>query len=156
MPPPHPKLSVAPATEAHAEQLAADLRPEDAAEMMASHGLAPLEGLRMAVRSSSSANAVLSGERVVALFGVAPMTPDAASVWMLTGRLAKRLSVTLTRTMAVELRKLVDAWPVLFNMVWAQNKLALRWVRSLGFEVLDPVPFGVSGEPFRPILFRRV
>lgn len=151
-----PRLAVEPATEAHAAQLAAHIRPEDAAEMMASHGLEPIAGLQMAVRSTPEPKAVMDGERVVALFGVLPVdsAERTASAWILTGRLAKRFPVAFMRTMTEELRKLAEVWAVLFNMVSAQNASALRWVRALGFEVLEPVPFGVSGQPFHPIRFR--
>lgn len=151
------RLTVEPATDAHAVQLAAHIRPEDAAEMMASHGLEPLAGLRMALRSSPEPRAILDGKRVVALFGVAPVDAmeGVGSVWLLGGRLVKRLPVAFMRTIAEVVRGLQESWAVLFNMIWTENATALRWVKALGFEVLEPVPFGVASLPFHPVCLRR-
>lgn len=154
---PKNRLTVEPATEAHAVQLAAHIRPEDAAEMMASHGLEPLPGLKLAVKLSTTAKAILDGTRVVALFGVAPVesSEGVASIWLLAGRLVKRLPVAFMRVCAQEIALLAEAWGVLVNMIWTRNKQALRWVEALGFEVFEPIPFGVSGLPFHPVRLTR-
>lgn len=151
------RLTIEPATEAHAAQLAGHLRAEDADEMMVAHGLGPLEGLQLAVKSSLTAKAILDGSRVVALLGVAPTDVEGvASIWLLGGRLVKRFPVAFTRICAEEARRFSESFAVLVNMVWSQNKRALRWLESLGFEVMEPVPFGVLGQPFHLIrLVRR-
>lgn len=152
---PKNRLTVEPATEAHEAQLAANLRPADAAEMMASHGIEPLFGIQLARRHSPGTKAILSGDRVVAMFGVAPMGAGTASVWLLASGLVKRLPVAFMRTCREEIRHLTEAWGLLVNMVWEKNKQALRWLRALGFEVLEPVPYGVAGLPFHPVRLRR-
>lgn len=151
------QLTVEPATEAHAAQLAAHIRPEDAAEMMASHGIEPLAGVQMALRTSTTAKVILDGERVLALFGTAPVdaTEGVASVWLLATNAVKSLPLAFFRVCREELPRLAAASVVLANMVLASNKRALRLVQALGFDVLAPVPFGVSGLPFHPILLRR-
>jgi hypothetical protein len=151
------RLSVEPATEAHALLLAQHIRPEDAAELRASHGLEPLQGVRMALEVSPDATAVLDGCRVVAIGGAAPVkdSEGVASVWMLATRLVKRVPLAFMRVARAELARLASVWGALFNMVSAENTGALRWVGALGFEVLEPVPFGVANTPFRPILLRR-
>jgi hypothetical protein len=154
---PTKRLTVEPATEAHAAQLAEHIRAEDAAEMMASHGLEPLAGVLMALKSSSVARTILDGERVVAMLGVAPV-PSAegvASIWLLAARLVRRVPLAFMRAAAGELRQFAESWRVLFNMVLAENRSALKWVRAMGFEVFEPVPFGVAGRPFHPIRFTR-
>lgn len=150
------RLTVEPATQAHAAQLAADIRPEDRAEMMASHGLEPLTGLQLALRVSKTSKAILDGPTVLAMFGVAHAEGDqAASVWLLAANSVRRLPIAFMRVCARELSLLAAAWGRLVNMVWTENKRALRLVQALGFEVLEPVPFGVSGLPFHPIVLRR-
>lgn len=150
-------LTVEPATAAHVAQLAAHIRPEDAAEMMASHGLGPLAGVRLALQSSTTAKAILDGERVLALFGTAPVGEEKgiASVWLLAANAVKSLPLAFFRVCRKELPRLAGAGVVLANMILASNKRALRLVEALGFEVLAPVPFGVSGLPFHPIFLRR-
>lgn len=153
---PKNKLTVQAATEAHAAQLAEHIRPEDAAEMMAAYGLEPLAGLRLALEKSATATAVLDGERVVAMFGVAPSDgAGAASIWMIAAKLAKKFPLALTRICGAAARELADRFGVLLNMVWAENRNSLRWLESLGFEVHAPISFGVSGLPFHPIVLRR-
>ena len=152
------RLTVAPATEAHAAQLAAHIRPEDAAEMMASHGIEPLAGVMMALRTSTVAKVILDGERVLAIFGTAPVDKmeGVASVWLLAANAVKSLPLAFFRVCRKELPVLAKSGAVLANMIWANNKRALRLVQALGFEVLEPIPFGVSGLPFHPILLRSV
>lgn len=151
------QLAVEPATEAHGAQLASEIRPEDAAEMMASHGLEPLAGIQMALRTSRSANAILDGDTVLAIFGVTYVEGEpAACAWLLATNAVKRLPIAFMRVLAREVALLSKTWGHLVNMVWAQNKRALRLVQSLGFEVMVPVPHGVSGLLFHPILLRRV
>ncbi len=124
--------------------------------MMAAYGLEPVAGIQAAIRASSTARAVLDGSKVVALLGVAPTSVEGvASIWLLGGRLVKRLPVAFTRVCAEEARRFSEQWAVLVNMVWSQNKRALAWLESLGFEVLEPVPFGVSGLPFHPVRLTR-
>ena len=88
---PSRKLTVLTATKAHADELAANLRPEDAAEMMASHGLQPQEGVELALRISRVARAVLDEGKVLAILGIASAEEGTSSVWMLATTAAKKL-----------------------------------------------------------------
>jgi hypothetical protein len=150
-------LQVVDATLAHAERLAAWMRAEDVAELEASHGLAPLEALRMALRTSTIAKAALYDDEVVAIFGVTPVDAlgGVGSAWCLTGEIVDELPFVFLRRSKSEARKLLEQWPVLTNAIDARYTKALRWARWLGAEVEEARPVGKAQLPFHPFSLRR-
>jgi hypothetical protein len=150
-------LVVIPATEGHAIRMAPWMRAEDEAEIMASHGHKPLEGLQASLKQSAVARTVMYQGEIAAIFGVAMADGLAGhgSVWLLSSELVEEVPLLFLRRSKKELRKLQAPWPILTNFVDARYKRAVRWVEWLGFEVGEPVPFGVAGLPFHPIRLRR-
>jgi hypothetical protein len=51
--------------------------------------------------------------------------------------------------------ELLELWPVLTNYCHAENTLALRWLKHLGFEISEPEKVGVNGEMFCKITARK-
>lgn len=150
-------LAIYPATEGHAIRMAPWMRAEDAAEIEASHGHAPLEGLMSCLKQSSIARTAMFEEEVAAMFGVAPvnMMTGHGSMWLLSSQVVEEVPLLFLRRSREEVRKLLEVWPLLTNYVDARYTKALRWVEWLGFQIGDPVPFGVAGLPFHPISIRR-
>lgn len=145
---------IEPATLAHAELLAPLLRDADAAEVRASHGLAPREALVQSVKVSVVSYAMLFNSEVAALFGVAPYRwrPDATLAvglcWALTGRAVSRYPKEFWRQSRPALALLRQACPYLLNMVDARYTASLRWLERLGFTISHEVPFGIEQLPF--------
>lgn len=148
------RLSVVPATEEHARQLALTMRQEDIEEVRASHALEPLEALLTGLSASEHTSAILDGDMVVAVFGVANVE-SFDTVWLLTGERVYRAPLSFIRVCQRELKRLLEQWPVLVNGIDARYSRALRWAQWLGFEVFPAIPYGVAGQPFHPIRIRR-
>lgn len=129
------------ATPAAVQELAADIHPDDAAELLAGgtdvhQALAgvPLRALRW-------------HGRLIALFGCVEQ-PGGGIPWMLCTR---ALADVPRQAMAGISALVVDEWrgqfDALTNLVHRHNARALRFVRWLGFTV-DATPCGPGGEFF--------
>jgi hypothetical protein len=151
---------IVPATVSHAHSLAATMRADDASEV-AALGLTPLDALLESLRASEVALTLLFDSEPAVMWGAEPVRrtllsePVAASVWCLTGTGVERHRKDFARVSRAGVAALIARYPVLFADVDARYARSLRWVRWLGFTVLPAVPFGVSGEPFHPIVLER-
>jgi len=124
-----------------AAELAPRLRAEDRAEVLAL-GRDPLEELEDSVARSAEAFTWRLGDEIVAMAGVNPTTAigTTAVPWMLGSDLIPRNR----RYFVPESRRVVDRWqamwPRLVNVVDAEYRAAVRWLRHLGFTMTGPVP----------------
>lgn len=145
------------ATPALAERLAPNLRPEDEAEVLASHGWSPSEALCMSLAATPEPWALLVDGEPVGMWGVEPISIGAGIgvPWLLgaPGLVADReFFWDLCRQ---EVACMLDTYRVLFNFVDARYEKSLRWAKKLGFRVDEPRPFGPSGAPFCAIAIAR-
>lgn len=140
------------------EALAASMRPEDAAEVLASGGHSPLEALRVSVEASSEVWAWEVGGEVAAIFGVVPLeqsallSPRSAIVWALTGSAVTRNRKAFVRASRAIVAALLFRWDALFNAVDQRYTGAIRWLESMGATFAPPRPFGAQGLPFVPFV----
>jgi hypothetical protein len=150
------KVEIVPATEAHAHELAPSLRPADAAEVKASGGFEPLDALLASLGVSEVASTLLIDGKVAAIFGVAPAhfdvegegVRDVGVVWLLGGTALFEAPLSFLRRCRPVVREFLERYPLLMNAIDARYEKALRWAKWLGFQVMEPVPFGFEGRPF--------
>lgn len=122
-----------------------NLREADCREVWLSDRLSPLEAVRQSCQASLGAecHAVIADEVPVALCGVA----EGGVIWMLCtdGLLATAAN---RRQFIREGKGWVDRclqrYGPLRNWVYAKNVDSIRWLKSLGFTVHPPAPFGPS------------
>lgn len=149
------------ATEEHALALAPTMRPEDAAEVLASGGYSPEEALVESLKVSSEAYTLLLDGKPAVMWGVVAMPtrtilePPTGVVWLLGGEAIRRRKRLFLRLSRVGVSLLLERYALLVNAVDARYVGALRWVRWLGFKVGEAEPFGEAGLPFHPISIRR-
>lgn len=144
-------------TEADIPVLAATMRPETAAEVMASHALSPRRALEGCLAGAMEAwTAELHGEPAV-MFGVSPgprrslLGPTDYDVpWVLTSEPVVRWPKAFARASRAVIRSFRARYPRLENMTDARYTASLRWARWLGAEILPAVPWGVARLPFHP------
>ncbi len=132
-------IAIVPATFAHAEELAENLRPGDAMEI-AALGFTPLEALDAALCHSLRAEAVLvvNGQgrgQVAALRGYAApaLLGDTADLWCFTSPLCdarKKSVMKQSRAFVDELQGKFARLRALVALDYAQ---AVRWLGWLGF-----------------------
>ena len=135
-------------------ELSRTMRPDDAREVLASHGLSPRRALELSVDSSTEAWATRIDGDLVAIWGVtevptdAMISPRVGSCWMLTSAAVERHKVGFWRACRATLPLLLERWDLLFNAIDARHTRAVRWGKRLGFQFDQPAPWGVAGLDF--------
>lgn len=129
------------------ERIAAALREQDRIEVMASDGLTPSEAVLSSWRCSDVCRCILGDDgQEVGVCGV-----NGETIWLLgTAGLTSTRShrIQLVRRGRRWVDELLETRPRLGNWVFAANVESVRWLRSLGFTVHPPIPYGPSARLF--------
>ncbi len=134
------------------DAIASDLRPADRAEMMAAHGDLPaIDIISASVGMSWDARTLVIDGSPAAVFGCAGR-PDGIGVpWALGTPACDRAG----RAMIVEGRRYATKWVSahrgLANIVHAENRRSIAWLKRVGFSIGEPLT--IRGAPF--LTFRR-
>lgn len=134
-----------------AEALAAELRPQDAAEVEAMHGPGTVEAaIREGIAASTLCWAVDSPAGLVAIAGVAPVSlmGDVGVPWMLCTTRVNRVAGSLMRVAPAYIARMLAAYPRLTNYVDSRNARVCRWLQRLGFTLAPAAPRGPAGVDF--------
>lgn len=131
--------------------LAANLRDQDRAELEAAGWDDYRTALEESVRFSKWTQvAVVDGE-VACVFGCAEygsmLAPDGVP-WFLGTELVTRHRRVLQRWAPRYIGAMLQDYPRLFNAVHADNTVAVRWLRRLGFTLHPATPAPPTGAPF--------
>lgn len=132
----------------------ANARMQDRVEFECLRGLTVEQELRDSVARSVNPRAYVVNDRVVAMFGDIKHDDRIGVPWLIsTTEVAKH-----RRAFLVECDREVAAMrqrhQVLINYTDARYVKALRWLRWLGFQMHEAVPYGVNGELFHPMTLR--
>lgn len=153
-----------PPTEQDLLDLAADIRPEDAAEIDAATGLPPYEAVRLSVSASDAAYAVRLDGRLIAIFGIyaESIIEETAIIWALGTRQVIPNWRTFARWSRPGLLSLADEMPwvtTLQNCVHAPHATAIRWLGWLGADFGEPFqtehPLTRQPQTFIPFSLKR-
>jgi hypothetical protein len=150
------EISLKPATFADIEELAENLRDEDLEEARA-YGLPPIVGLTMSFRTSYEVWTGRVDGELVTVFGIAKKTAlsDEGVPWLMGTPLVEKYGFAFARRNKAMVKSWRERHPVMRNFIDTRNKTSIRWLKWLGFELLDPVPFGPKQIPFHPFEMRR-
>ncbi|MEM9725654.1 MAG: hypothetical protein AAF909_09345 [Pseudomonadota bacterium] len=132
--------------------LAPHLRPADRRELDAA-GSTPLEALIDGLRLSREPyTAVAADGRLIAMFGVAPLSAETAlrvgAPWMLGSPLIEGAARPFLRASRVWRDRICAEFDLLTNIADARNIVHHRWLRWCGFTFLRRTPVGPTGRPF--------
>ena len=134
----------------HIPHIAAHMRQADRDEVAASHGITPLAAMEMSLRRSRRAWTIMSPAGVpVGMFGVGDtnILAGVGSPWLLGTDELPRHAIIFLRQCPYWVGQLLEGYTVLRNCVDDRNKLSIRWLKWLGFDVGKPVAF--KGQLFR-------
>lgn len=132
-------ITISPAIEDDARELAPLLRGEDRAEVLA-FGLDPIDGLLQSLAGAQEAWTYRADGRIICMAGVTPLSLIGRTgvPWLL----GSELVLPHRRRFMVETRRMVVHWLTIFdalrNVVHAEYDAAIRWLRWLGFELGEP------------------
>ena len=141
---------IVPAIEPHVADLASRLRDTDVHEIRAAFGRPAEVILRSGFRNAKRCWTVVAGRRPVAMFGVGRRPqPRVGTAWLLASDELGRFRGQLRREGPYWVDILMVGHDVLANFVLAENRLAIRWLTWLGFELLVlHRGAGLGGEDF--------
>lgn len=134
----------------HIEYIARNMRPEDAAEVMASHGHTPLQAMRFATGVSALMATALVNGQPAAIIGLCKgsLVTGEGCPWMLGTPVVMTCGRELIRRGRQAVEQMLSECRSLSNHVHVDNKGSISWLRRIGFQFDKPEPFGVRGEMF--------
>jgi len=133
-----------------AQELAAVIRPEDEREIRLATGRSPREELsNQILRPGSTVYCVDQGGSILAVFGVSPATDRVGAPWLLASdSLFKHHLRRFVRDSEGWIERISRGFDLLENYAYVGNEQHIRWLRRVGFTLLEIVPYGVARQPF--------
>lgn len=128
-----------------------NIRDADKREIQDASGLNYKDSLRRIYKMNENAwTGEVDGE-IVAIFGVqmASYLTGNGIPWMISTKGIEKHALTFTRHCKPVFKMMTKECKNLFNFVDDRNDLAKMWLKWLGFELLDPQPYGAKQLPFR-------
>lgn len=141
------------AIEADIAILAPNIREHDRHEIYCSHGVTPLEALTISFSNSAECWTIEDHNgSILGMFGVTKHTGIDAVPWLLaTEALQKKENQRSFITQGKDwITGIKVRYERLSNRVHAENKISIRWLRSLGFSFDEEAIWG-----YRPSRFIR-
>lgn len=136
-------------TAAHCEQLAANMRAADRAEVQAA-GLSGIRALGRAFRGGMMCRTAFVDGEIAAMWGLGgTLLSDIGHPWLLTTAAVERVPIAFVKVAKRELAAMLDQRRTLRNWVAADYAQAIRFLQVLGFTLAEPAPFGPKGLLFR-------
>lgn len=136
-----------------ADELVAGMRQADVDEILAGGRNTPRGAVDESVARSILVRTVTVDGRVACIFGLVPMLGvlgDMAAPWMLGTDLVSANSRALMRRSRPYIADMLQAYPLLFNVVHARNTRAVGWLRRIGFDLKSERVTMPTGEQFIP------
>lgn len=133
--------------------VAAKMRVEDKAEVLAYSGSMPKEALFYCFfHSKPSMTMVGRKGNIMGMYGVIPDTNQSGRIWML-GHESMTTDYkdvrAFLRNSPMELEKFHANYPVLYNYVDARNETHIKWIKWMGFSIIKKhATFGAEGRTF--------
>lgn len=146
------KYEIVPATIEHVELMHPHIREEDAAEMWLQGCVRPEEGLKYSFETAAECwSVMLEGNPVPCLmFGISKkqcFVDASRCIWLLgtrdSDKVKKSFVVVAGRVLAT-----MAAGHTVYNYVSADHHQSLRWLKWLGFRIMDAKPYGWLNKPF--------
>lgn len=137
-------------TQADVDYLAVNLRPEDAIEVLSSHGNIK-EALQIGLDESDECwtFVVSDTDEIAGMFGVAKYDDDIGVIWLLSSPHIQKIWLPFLRQSKKWVVELNNKYPVLTNACDAEYTLAINWLRFLGFTFIKKhETWGKGNRPF--------
>jgi hypothetical protein len=150
-------MEIVEATEAHAIALAPFLRDADREELTKATGRPIEEILIESVNSLGEHWAFIENGKTICLLGISEHSwmDSEGVIWLVASDEVashRKDILAMSRNYIDEKQK---HYRLLYNYIDIHNTSSIRWLKWLGFEVQDPVPWGVNGDLFHRFELRR-
>lgn len=129
--------------------LASTICEADATEVLLSDGLEPLKAIQNACNKSYEVNTMVSPDgKLLGMFGLSYIDDYVGSPWMLSTGQLNKYYVQFLRSSHNWVVEANNKRSLLVNYVHVENKLAIKWLRFLGFSFLRELEYGQGKAPF--------
>lgn len=130
-------------------ELAPNLRKEDVIELELSAGMPALYCLESSFECSIECNSIIHPDgSVIGMFGISSNSIFTVP-WMLVSDRLPEIRRKFVPQAQEWVERISDEHPLLLNYVHAENRPALRWLKSLGFTTTKLEPeYGAGKAPF--------
>lgn len=135
----------------HIEPVSNNVRQQDIDEIYASGGWTIRECLEWAFENSFWVSTILNDDEPVAILGVTPYSyvSEVAVPWLIATKSVTKIPVQFLRISRKYVQTVSDIYPILINYVDDRHSESIRYLKSVGFSVSDPEPYGYLQLPFR-------
>lgn len=119
-------------------ELAVTMREADRRELAVGGVALPFDALQRGFTYSTHPQTIVGTDgSPVAMYGVVPLGHRVGSPWMLGSDGLEEISVPFLRASQGVVADMLRDFDYLHNEVWEGNTLHIRWLKWLGFTVLD-------------------
>lgn len=133
-------------------KLASHLRTEDLIEIRSAHKDRPpykslVDGI--VISSPDCWTIEANNGDIIGIFGVARVSETVGSVWLLGSGRIKSIQREFLRHSRFWMDMIQEKYPLLGNVVYAENTIHIRWLKWLGFTFIRKIEkYGHFGLPF--------
>lgn len=151
------KTKVLPVSVDEADEIAAIVRQADIDELCEGLGLDLPFALRQCFGGSLKASKIVVGGQIVAVFGdaVHDIQGSIGVPWLISTIHVDKRAKSFLKVCKPEVAEMLTRHDTLINYVDARNTQAIRWLKWLGFQFGDAVPYGPKGYPFFQFQLKR-
>lgn len=151
------KTKVLPVSVDEADAIAAIVRQADKDELCEALGLDLPHALRLAFGGSMKASKIVVGDKIVAVFGDAchDIQQSIGVPWLISTIHVEKRAKGFLKVCKPEVDEMLTRHDTLINYVDQRNTQAIRWLKWLGFQFGDVVPYGPKGFPFFQFQLKR-
>ena len=142
-----------PATEKDVRSIASRIREADRLEIWLASGTQPAGVLVSALHQSEKAWVYTADGIPECVFGVVTgPVPSLGVPWMVGTPVMVKHQVALLREGHRIVNEMNDMYPTLWNLVSADSRTSIRWLKRLGFQLGDPIKHGPFNADFYPFM----
>jgi len=135
-----------------AHELAPKVRQEDLDEIKASHNALPLQALTYPFQQLNHKTYSIIGteqEGVIGMFGVVPShSKDYGVAWLLSSPELINHTIQFLRECPKWVTEMGQDYKYLYNYVDVRNNVGNKWLKFLGFNLIETVNYGYEKKPF--------
>lgn len=137
--------------------LAPKMREQDAKEVWHSHGSSPLEALVSSFVASDpeERHTIIADDgEIIGMFGCAVMieSPKIGVPWLLASDKLPKITKEFLPQSKEWIERLHNKHDLLYNHVFMENKISIRWLKWMGFKFLEAELFGTYPAMFYPFV----
>ena len=135
---------------AHGDYIAKNMRLSDRKEMYYMAAIRPAAAVEMSVAMAREVKTVLLDGVPCLVFGIGTQTffSEVGVPWLLGTDAADQHQYRFGRQSKKIFSEMYAPYSCMENHVLAENKKTIRWLKWLGFEMDEPLPYGVFNQEF--------